>query len=75
MNRLLLLLMCMVWTVASIAQQVIVVEKGSVQSLLQAIEKANQMNESPEAEQLLILIPDGYYDLGDRAVYGYKKLK
>ena len=60
--------MCMVWIVVSTAQQVIVVEKGSVQSLLQAIEKANQMNESPEAEQLFILIPDGYYDLGDRVL-------
>ena len=46
-------------------QRVIVVERGSVQSLLDAIDKANMMNEAEHAERTFILIPDGFYDLGE----------
>ncbi len=50
------------------AQQVIAVEKGSVQSLLDAISKANQINKEKDAERIIILIPDGYYDLGEKTL-------
>ena len=50
---------------AASAQQVIVVEKGSVKSLLAAIEEANKVNAEKSAERLFILIPDGVYDLGE----------
>jgi hypothetical protein len=46
-------------------QRVIVVERGSVQSLLDAISKANVMNEAENAARTFILIPDGFYDLGE----------
>lgn len=52
-------------TIASNAQRVIVVERGSTQSLLDAISNANEQNTEPDAERLFILIPDGLYDLGE----------
>ena len=65
---LLLLLCCAVAVLNSRAQQVIVVEKGNAQSLLNAISKANELNASQDAPQLYILIPDGLYDLGERVL-------
>ncbi len=56
---------CVWMTLATYAQQAIVVEKGSAESLLAAINEANARNADEEAEQLFILIPDGYYDLGE----------
>ena len=53
----------MVMLVAS-AQRVIVVEKGNVQSLLDAIKTANQTNADKGAKRMYVLIPDGFYDLG-----------
>ena len=50
------------------AQHVIVVKKGDVESLLAAIDEANNRNASKDAEPLFILIPDGYYDMGDRVL-------
>lgn len=47
------------------AQQVICVEKGSAQSLLDAVAQANKTNADKNARQLFILIPDGFYDLGE----------
>ena len=47
------------------AQRVIVVEKDNAQSLLDAISKANEQNADTTAERLFILIPNGYYDLGE----------
>jgi len=41
------------------------VKKGDAQSLLDAIAKANEMNVEEDAERTFILIPDGFYDLGD----------
>ena len=38
------------------------------QSLLAAIEKANLHNANVDAERLYILIPDGFYDLGDKVL-------
>ena len=65
---LLLLLCCAVALLNSRAQQVLVVEKGNAQSLLNAISKANELNASQDAPQLYILIPDGLYDLGERVL-------
>ena len=47
------------------AQRVIVVERNSAESLLAAISEANQTNEAQDAERLFIMIPNGYYDLGE----------
>jgi hypothetical protein len=52
-------------TLATYAQRTIIVEKGSVQSLLAAISEANSQNADSTAERLFILIPDGYYDLDE----------
>ena len=46
-------------------QRVIVVEKNNAQSLLNAIGKANELNADLAAERLFILIPNGFYDLGE----------
>ena len=50
------------------AHRVIMVKPGDAQSLLQALETANQQNDKPTSKQLYILIPDGYYDLGDKVM-------
>ena len=65
MKQRLLILICLMMTLAGSGQRVIVVEKGSAKSLLEAIDKANEMNEAKDAERLFILIPDGFYDLGE----------
>jgi len=44
---------------------VIQVKKGDAQSLLKAVSKANEQNAAKDAEWLYILIPDGFYDLGE----------
>ena len=51
-----------------LAQRVILVEKGSAQSLLDAISEANELNADKDAKPLYILIPDGFYDLGERVL-------
>ncbi len=50
------------------AQQVIVVKKGDAQSLLDAVAQANKTNADKNAQRLYILIPDGFYDLGERVL-------
>ena len=55
----------MLLVVVAIAQRVIVVESGNVKSLLDAISKANETNVAENAERTFIMIPDGYYDLGE----------
>jgi hypothetical protein len=50
------------------SQQVIVVKPSDEQSLLAAIEEANQRNGNVDADRLFILIPDGFYDLGDKVL-------
>jgi hypothetical protein len=50
------------------SQQVIVVKPSEEQSLLAAIEKANLHNANVDADRLYILIPDGFYDLGDKVL-------
>lgn len=46
----------------------IVVEAGSAESLLQTIEEVNRLNADSAAERLFVMIPDGYYDLGERVL-------
>ena len=65
MKQILLIISCLLLSLTSRGQRVIVVERGSVQSLLDAIDKANMMNEAEHAERTFILIPDGFYDLGE----------
>jgi len=65
MKRLFLSLIGMLLVVVAIAQRVIVVENGNVKSLLDAISKANETNAAEDAERTFIMIPDGYYDLGE----------
>lgn len=65
MKRILLILsLILLWFDAS-AQRVILVKTGDAQSLLDAIGQANRWNEAKDAERTIILIPDGFYDLGD----------
>ena len=66
MKHLSLLLACVLMSLAVAAQRTIVVQKGSVESLLDAISTVNKWNAERDAERTYILIPDGYYDLGDR---------
>ena len=47
------------------AQQVMTVKKGDAKSLLEAVEQANKTNADKNAKPLFILIPDGFYDLGE----------
>ena len=50
------------------AQQVIVVKKGDAQSLLDAVAQANKTNADKNAVRLYILIPNGFYDLGEKVL-------
>ena len=52
-------------SLSTLGQRVIVVEKDNVQSLLDAISTANEQNADTTAERLFILIPNGFYDLGE----------
>ena len=65
MKRLILLAIGCCLLAVSHAQQVIRVEKGNAKSLLEAVTQANKMNADKTAKQLFILIPDGFYDLGE----------
>ena len=64
MKRILLILSCFLCSYMCFSQQVILVKPSDAQSVLAAIEKANQRNANVDAERLYILIPDGFYDLG-----------
>jgi hypothetical protein len=65
MKHIPLTIVCVWMSLAAFAQRAIVVEKSNVQSLLDAIGKANELNAEKDAERLFILIPNGYYDLGE----------
>ena len=65
MKQILLFVVGMMVSLTALAQRVVVVEKGSAQSLLDAISKANEMNADSTAERTFILIPNGFYDLGE----------
>lgn len=66
MKRILLILFGLLWTYLGSSQQVIVVKPDDAQSLLAAIDEANRRNASVDAERLFILIPNGFYDFGDK---------
>ena len=65
MKKYLLLTLCLMAMMTAQAQQVIVVKKSDANSLLEAVETANKQNADKQAERLYILIPDGFYDLGE----------
>ena len=65
MKKILWTALCLIVTLSIRAQQVIVVEKNDAKSLLNAVTQANKLNESKDAKRLYILIPDGFYDLGE----------
>ena len=65
MKQILLIVACLMMSLAMKSQRVIVVEKNSVESLLAAISEANRRNDTVTAERLFIMIPDGVYDLGE----------
>ena len=65
MKQIILFVACIMMSLSCLSQRVIVVEKGNVQSLLDAISKANEQNADTTAERLFILIPNGFYDLGE----------
>ncbi len=69
MRRYLLLLTFGLLSVLTcVAQQVITVKKSDVQSLLDAVAQANKQNASKDAERLYVLIPDGFYDMGEKVL-------
>jgi hypothetical protein len=47
------------------AQEVMYIPKNDVKALLVAIEAANKKNAEKDSKPLYILIPDGFYDLGE----------
>lgn len=65
MKKWLMLSICLLAWLTVHAQQVITVAKGDAGSLLQAISQANRQNAGKDAKRLYILIPDGFYDLGE----------
>ena len=65
MKQITLIVTFLILALAAYGQQVILVEKNSAESLLAAIDKANKQNEAKDAERLYILIPNGFYDLGE----------
>ena len=65
MKQIILFVVCIMMSLSTLSQPVIVVEKGNAQSLLDAISKANEQNADTTAERLFILIPNGFYDLGE----------
>ena len=65
MKRNLLFVISIMMVAAISAQRTIVVKKGDAKSLLEAVEKANEQNATPQSSRTYILIPDGCYDLGE----------
>ena len=55
-------------TVFANAQRVLLVQKGDAESLLSVFDEVNKQNASKDAERVYILIPDGFYDLGERTL-------
>lgn len=68
MKQVVIAIACLLVSLTSFGQRTIVVEKGEVNSLLAAIEEANYINKEEDAKRLFILIPDGFYDLGERVL-------
>ena len=68
MKQIVLFIACLMVSLSSLAQQVIVVEKDNAQSLLDAISEANKLNAEKDADRMFILIPNGFYDLGEKTL-------
>ena len=68
MRRYLLLCVVLFMAVVSYGQDVILVKKGDAQSLLDAIKTASDRNRDRDSERIFILIPNGLYDLGEKAL-------
>ena len=68
MKRFFLMKLFLLAVLTGFAQQVIVVKKGDAQSLLDAVAQANKTNADKNAQRLYILIPDGFYDLGEKVL-------
>ena len=68
MKQVVIAIACLLVSLTSFGQRTIVVEKGEVNSLLAAIEEANNINKEEDAKRLFILIPDGFYDLGEQVL-------
>ena len=72
MNRTIILTLLTLFSIGLVgktSQNVITVKAGDAESLLRAIEQANEQNaDSAKAEWLYVMIPDGVYDLGDRVL-------
>lgn len=64
MKRSLFLMVCL-WAVMMQAQEVMYIPKNDVKALLVAIEAANKKNAEKDSEPFFIMIPDGFYDLGE----------
>ena len=64
MKRSLFLMVCL-WAVIMQAQEVMYIPKNDVKALLEAIDAANKKNAEKDSKPLYILIPDGFYDLGE----------
>lgn len=60
-----IILSLLLLSAVQMAEAQIVVEAGNVQSLLKAIEQANVQNADVSSKRLFVLIPNGYYDLGE----------
>ena len=57
--------MVCLWAVIMQAQELMYIPKNDVKALLVAIEAANKKNAEKDSKPLYILIPDGFYDLGE----------
>lgn len=68
MKRLLLIFCTLYLCCAAFGQRVIVVKAGDVSSLLEAIDEVNKTNADRQSERTFVLIPNGYYDLGERVL-------
>ena len=68
MKRIFLMKLFLLAVLTGFAQQVIVVKKGDAQSLLDAVARANKINADKNAQRLYILIPNGFYDLGEKVL-------
>jgi len=63
-----LLLVLFIVTALLAQKRVIFVEKISGEGLLETLDKANTLNADSASERLFVLIPNGFYDLGETAL-------
>lgn len=68
-NRLLIVAFTLFSTALLMAKpRCLVVKAGDAESFLAVLEEAGRLNADSASERLFILIPNGYYDLGDRVL-------